>query len=59
MKPINYGEKKKILIVDDETDVSLALKMSLEGNNFEVDAFNEALLGLKCQKWMAFNYIEK
>jgi DNA-binding response OmpR family regulator len=47
MKPINYDEKKKILIVDDETDVSLALKMALEGNNFEVDAFNEALLGLE------------
>ena len=47
MKPINYDEKKKILIVDDETDVSLALKMALEANNFEVDAFNEALLGLE------------
>ena len=47
MKPINYDEKKKILIVDDETDVSLALKMALEGNNFEVDAFNEALLGFQ------------
>jgi len=26
---------KKILIVDDEPDVNLALKMALEGNSFE------------------------
>jgi DNA-binding response OmpR family regulator len=29
------------LIVDDEPDVNLALKMALEGNSFEVDAFDQ------------------
>ena len=36
-------KRKKILIVDDEPDVNLALKMALEGNSFEVDAFDNAL----------------
>jgi DNA-binding response OmpR family regulator len=36
-------KRKKILIVDDEPDVNLALKIALEGNSFEVDAFNDAL----------------
>jgi DNA-binding response OmpR family regulator len=49
MKPIKYNERKKILIVDDEQDVNLALKIALEeGNNyFEVDAFNDALSALE------------
>ena len=47
MKPIKYNERKKILIVDDEPDVNLALKTALERNNFEVDAFNDALSALK------------
>ena len=33
-------KRKKILLVDDEPDVNLAIKMALEGNSFEVDAFD-------------------
>src|SRR6266487_2937016 len=40
-------KRKKILIVDDEPDVNLALKIALEGNSFEVDAFNDALSALE------------
>ena len=40
-------KRKKILIVDDEPDVNLALKMALEGNSFEVDAFDNALSALE------------
>jgi DNA-binding response OmpR family regulator len=38
---------KKILIVDDEPDVNLALKTALEENAFEVDVFNDPLLALE------------
>jgi len=35
------NDKKKILIVDDEPDVSLALKVYLEQQGFQVDAFTD------------------
>jgi DNA-binding response OmpR family regulator len=38
---------KKILVVDDEPDVNLALKTALEENAFEVDVFNDPLLALE------------
>jgi DNA-binding response OmpR family regulator len=38
---------KKILVVDDEPDVNLALKTALEENDFEVDVFNDPLLALE------------
>lgn len=33
--------KHKILVVDDEPDVAAIIKMGLEKNGFEVDAFND------------------
>ncbi|MDF2770217.1 MAG: hypothetical protein K0S91_3055, partial [Nitrososphaeraceae archaeon] len=36
-------KKKRILIVDDEPDVNLALRIVLEDNNFIVDSFNDPL----------------
>ena len=39
--------KKRILIVDDEDDVNLAVKMALEENDFRVDAFDDPLLALE------------
>jgi DNA-binding response OmpR family regulator len=33
---------KRILVVDDEYDVSLTIKVVLEDNGFEVDSFNDA-----------------
>jgi DNA-binding response OmpR family regulator len=33
---------KRILVVDDEYDISLTIKVVLEGNGFTVDSFNDA-----------------
>ena len=38
---------KRILIIDDEPDVNLALRIVLEDNNFIVDSFNDPLLALE------------
>ena len=38
---------KRILIVDDESDVNLTLKMVLEENGFKVDSFTDPLLALE------------
>jgi two-component system, OmpR family, response regulator ChvI len=38
---------KRILIVDDEPDVNLAIRIVLEENNFIVDSFNDPLLALE------------
>ena len=37
---------KTVLIVDDEPDVKLALKIALEENGFEVDAFDDPVIAL-------------
>jgi FixJ family two-component response regulator len=41
------NNKKKILIVDDETDVCLTLKEVLEGDGFKVDTFVDPTLALE------------
>jgi DNA-binding response OmpR family regulator len=38
---MDSDEKKRILLVDDEHDIALAFKISLENNGFTVDAFND------------------
>ena len=40
-------KKKRILIVDDEPDVNLALRIVLEDNSFIVDSFNDPLRALE------------
>jgi DNA-binding response OmpR family regulator len=40
-------KEKRILIVDDESDVNLALRIVLEDNNFIVDSFNDPLRALE------------
>src|ERR671938_1128506 len=40
-KTMESDEKKRILLVDDEHDIALAFKISLENNGFTVDAFND------------------
>ena len=37
---------KNILIVDDETDLTILLKTGLESNGFDVDSYNDPLLAL-------------
>jgi DNA-binding response OmpR family regulator len=32
--------KRKVLLVDDEIDVTISLKLFLEENEFEVDTYN-------------------
>jgi DNA-binding response OmpR family regulator len=39
--------KKRVLIVDDEPDVNLAVKTALEQNDYKVDAFKDPLLALE------------
>jgi DNA-binding response OmpR family regulator len=39
--------KIRVLIVDDEPDVNLAVKIALEQEDYEVDAFKDPLLALK------------
>jgi two-component system, OmpR family, response regulator ChvI len=44
------NDKKRILLVDDERDITIALRIGLENNGFVVDTFNdpqEALLNFK------------
>ncbi|MFZ0894381.1 MAG: response regulator [Candidatus Nitrosopolaris sp.] len=41
------NNKKTILIVDDETDVCLTLRVVLEGNGFKVDTFVDPTLALE------------
>src|ERR671921_2886087 len=38
---------KRVLMVDDESDVNLTLKMVLEENGFKVDSFTDPLLALE------------
>ena len=38
---------KRVLIVDDEPDVNLTLKMVLEENGFQVNTFTDPLLALE------------
>jgi CheY-like chemotaxis protein len=43
-------EKKKILVVNDEPDVTSMLKMTLERVGLRVDTFNDPVLALKSYK---------
>jgi DNA-binding response OmpR family regulator len=36
-------KRKRILVVDDEVDITLALKAVLDGDQFEVDSFNDPI----------------
>jgi DNA-binding response OmpR family regulator len=40
-------KKKKILVVDNELDMTTMLKMALEPNGFAVDTFNDPVLALE------------
>ena len=49
-KPKMESKKKKILVVDDEPDLTLACNMLLEDNGFDVDTFNDPLIALSTFK---------
>src|SRR5918911_4126553 len=44
------SSKKRILLVDDEYDITFALSIGLEDNGFVVDTFNDPLLALQSFK---------
>jgi DNA-binding response OmpR family regulator len=44
------NNNKKILLVDDEPDITLPFSIVLEDNGFVVDAFNDPLLALSSLK---------
>jgi DNA-binding response OmpR family regulator len=44
------NSKKRILLVDDEPDITFALGIGLEDNGFVVDTFNDPLLALQAFK---------
>ena len=41
VNPKMNNDKKRILLVDDERDITIAFRMGLESNGFIVDTFNE------------------
>ena len=41
VNPKMENDKKRILLVDDECDITIAFRMSLESNGFIVDTFND------------------
>ncbi|MGZ5501460.1 MAG: response regulator [Nitrososphaeraceae archaeon] len=54
MKEINGNDiitmTKKILLIDDEPDVTYTIKKILEDNGFKVDSFNDPILALNYYK---------
>ncbi len=47
---------KRVLILDDEPDVNLAIKMVLEDNGFKVDSFTDPFLALESFRKQAGMY---
>ena len=48
---------KKILVIDDEPDVTYTIKNILEDNGFEVDTFTDSILALDNYKANFYNLI--
>jgi DNA-binding response OmpR family regulator len=42
----NKSRKRRILIVDDEPDITMAISIILETNGFEVSSYNDPVLAL-------------
>jgi len=47
---ISNNKVKKILLVDDESDIIYAIRNILEDNGFQIDSFNDPLIALKSHK---------
>ena len=47
---MSSNTKQRILLVDDEPDITFALSIGLEDNGFVVNAFNDPLLALQSFK---------
>jgi len=46
LKPSISSQKKRILVVDDEVDITTIFKLALEKVNLHVDVYNDPLLAL-------------
>jgi len=43
-------KKRRIMLVDDESDINFMLKIVLEDNGFEIDAFEDSIIALNDYK---------
>jgi hypothetical protein len=55
MKEANSYHQYRILVVDDEPDILLALKIVLESNGFRTEAFSDPILALR--SFIASSYV--
>ena len=46
----SQNTKKRILVVDNEKDITITLRIGLEGGGFDADAFTDPFLALKSFK---------
>jgi two-component system, OmpR family, response regulator ChvI len=54
---MNHKNNLKILLVDDERDITTLFTLGLEVNGFEVDAFNDPLQALSGFKSDAYDLV--
>ena len=54
---ISNNKVKKILLVDDEPDVTYTIKNILEDNGFQVDTFNDPIISLKFYTSSCYNLV--
>ena len=50
LRPSISSQKKRILVVDDEVDITTIFKLALERVDFQVDVYNDPLLALSDYK---------
>jgi two-component system, OmpR family, response regulator ChvI len=53
----SQSTKRRILVVDDEPDITFTLRAELEGGGFDVDAFTDPELALSSFKLGLYNLV--
>lgn len=53
----NKSRKKRILVVDDEPDTTMAISIILENNGFEISSYNDPLLALSSFRPRYYNLV--
>jgi DNA-binding response OmpR family regulator len=53
----SQGAKRRILVVDNEPDITVTLQVGLEEGGFDVDAFTDPLLALKSFKPNSYDLV--
>jgi CheY-like chemotaxis protein len=54
LEPSISSQKKRILVVDDEVDITTIFKLALERVDFQVDVYNDPLLALTDYKYCMY-----